>query len=286
MWKFCLKCKCLKVSPLVHDTTHTQHEARGCEEYLPLPWLYKCSFGRSTVSFWPISVAWVPLFRSAFACARVRDFVECSCTDPQVCSKCRMECQPTRCKKKWLSLALSDVSNLSDRFQLVSKEAEDLQKGFVPGMNVCTAEALVPMKLVFSSSSARTVTTLITVILYVSTVLLGYVTLFSPAQRKSITQRLCSWLAEGHFSINNYCLKGTLLTDKRGNSRKRVKWQMELALPFLYTYHSNKTVGGGKSVSVIYAMGYESFLWLEEGKRRCPRRSLHETCCSVPTLNI
>ena len=90
---------------------------------------------------------------------------------------------------------LSDVSNLSgtDRFQFVSKEAEeDLQKGFVPGMNVCTAEALVPMKLVLSSSSARTVTTLITVILYVSTVLLGYGTLFSPAQRKSITQRLCS----------------------------------------------------------------------------------------------
>ena len=68
MWKFCLKCEFLKVSPLVHDTTHTQ---RGREEYLPLPWLYKRSFGGSTVSFWPISVAWVPLFQSAFACARV-----------------------------------------------------------------------------------------------------------------------------------------------------------------------------------------------------------------------
>ena len=37
-------------------------------------------------------------------------------------------------------------------------------------MNVCTAEALVPMKLVLSSSSARTVTTLIAAILDVSTV--------------------------------------------------------------------------------------------------------------------
>ena len=39
-------------------------------------------------------------------------------------------------------------------------------------MNICTAEALVPMKLVLSSSSARTVTTLIAAILDVSTVLL------------------------------------------------------------------------------------------------------------------
>ena len=37
-------------------------------------------------------------------------------------------------------------------------------------MNVCTAEALVPMKLVLSSSSARTMTTLIAAILDASTV--------------------------------------------------------------------------------------------------------------------
>ena len=74
----------------------------------------------------------------------------------------------------------------------MSKEAEDLQKGFVPGMNVCTAEALVPMKLVFSSSSARIVTTLITVILYVSTVPSGYGTLFSPAQRMMANIQPCS----------------------------------------------------------------------------------------------
>ena len=69
-------------------------------------------------------------------CLCAGDFIKCSCPDPHVCSKCRAECQPTRCKKKRLSVALSDVSNASgtDRFQFVSKEAEeDLQKGFVPG---------------------------------------------------------------------------------------------------------------------------------------------------------
>ena len=50
-------------------------------------------------------------------------------------------------------------------------------------MNICTAQALVPMKLVLSSSSARTVTTLIAAILNVSTVLLGvWDPLFSSAK--------------------------------------------------------------------------------------------------------
>ena len=67
-------------------------------------------------------------------CLCAGNSLECSYPDPQVCLKCRRECEPPR-SKKCVRLELSDVGNFSsaDRFQFMSKEAEeDLQKGFVP----------------------------------------------------------------------------------------------------------------------------------------------------------
>ena len=46
-----------------------------------------------TVSFWMNCAVWAPLLPN------VSDFIECSYPDPQVCSKCRAQCQPTRCKR-------------------------------------------------------------------------------------------------------------------------------------------------------------------------------------------
>ena len=51
-------------------------------------------------------------------CLCAGDFIECSCPDLRGCSKCTAQYQATRCKKKRLSLSLSDVSNTlgTDRF--------------------------------------------------------------------------------------------------------------------------------------------------------------------------
>ena len=66
-------------------------------------------------------------------CLCAGDFIECSCPDIKICSKCRKECEPPK-KKKRLSLALKDVGNCSGLgcFHFVTKEAEeDFQKSFI-----------------------------------------------------------------------------------------------------------------------------------------------------------